>query len=127
LKQIVLKNMTKDVNYYHTKASFGVKDIGYTNDVVGGGEPKEPKGKYKSSGYGDMPKPVKESMYKKSLLELLSEDDIEESEDTIEEGPLDQQIAAAEKKVEDLGKQKAAAELALANIKKQAADKESAI
>jgi len=127
LKQIVLKNMTKDVNYYHTKASFGVKDIGYTNDVVGGGEPKEPKGKYKSSGYGDMPKPVKESIYRKSLLELLSEDDIEENEDTIEEGPLDQQIAAAEKKVEDLGKQKAAAELALANIKKQAADKESAI
>lgn len=56
LKQIVLKNMVKDVTYYNTKASFGVKDIGYTKDVVGGGDPVEPKGKYKSSGYGDMPK-----------------------------------------------------------------------
>ena len=27
LKQIVLKNMVKDVTYYNTKASFGVKDI----------------------------------------------------------------------------------------------------
>jgi hypothetical protein len=54
LKQIVLKNMTKDINYYHTEASFGVKGIGYKKDVVGGGEPKAPKGKYKSSGYGDL-------------------------------------------------------------------------
>lgn len=56
LKQIVLKNMVKDINYYHTNASFGVKGIGYTKDFVGGGEPKEPKGKYKSSGYGDLDK-----------------------------------------------------------------------
>jgi hypothetical protein len=56
LKNIVLKNMVKDVTYYNTKASFGVKDIGYTKDVVGGGDPVAPKGKYKSSGYGDMPK-----------------------------------------------------------------------
>jgi hypothetical protein len=38
LKQIVLKNMVKDINYYATEASFGVKGIGYTKDVVGGGE-----------------------------------------------------------------------------------------
>lgn len=56
LKQIVLKNMVKDVTYYNTKASFGVKDIGYTKNVVGGGDPVAPKGKHKSSGYGDMPK-----------------------------------------------------------------------
>jgi len=60
LKAIVAKNMAKDINYYHTNASFGVKGIGYTKDVVGGGEPVAPKGKYKSSGYGDMPKVVKE-------------------------------------------------------------------
>jgi hypothetical protein len=54
--------MTKDINYYHTNASFGVKEIGYTKDVVGGGDPVEPKGKYKSSGYGDMPKTVKEGL-----------------------------------------------------------------
>jgi len=64
LKQIVLKNMVKDVTYYNTKTSFGVKDIGYTKDVVGGGDSVAPKGKYKSSGYGDMPKAkvVKEGM-----------------------------------------------------------------
>ena len=67
LKQIVLKNMVKDVTYYNTKASFGVKDIGYTKDVVGGGDPIAPKGKYKSSGYGDMPKTkvVKENLENK--------------------------------------------------------------
>jgi hypothetical protein len=56
LKAIVAKNMAKDINYYHTNASFGVKGIGYKTDVVGGGEPKAPKGKYKSSGYGDLDK-----------------------------------------------------------------------
>ncbi len=44
LKAIVAKNMAKDINYYHTNASFGVKGIGYTKDSVGMGEPKAPKG-----------------------------------------------------------------------------------
>ena len=56
LKAIVAKNMAKDINYYHTNASFGVKGIGYTKDSVGMGEPVAPKGKYKSSGYGDLKK-----------------------------------------------------------------------
>jgi hypothetical protein len=56
LKAIVAKNMAKDINYYHTNASFGIKGIGYTKDSVGMGEPKAPKGKYKSSGYGDLDK-----------------------------------------------------------------------
>ena len=56
LKDIVAKNMAKDINYYHTNASFGIKGIGYTKDSVGMGEPKAPKGKYKSSGYGDLDK-----------------------------------------------------------------------
>jgi hypothetical protein len=56
LKAIVAKNMAKDINYYHTNASFGVKGIGYTKDAPGLGEPVAPKGKYKSSGYGDLKK-----------------------------------------------------------------------
>lgn len=72
LKQIVLKNMTKDINYYHTEASFGVKGIGYKKDVVGGGEPKAPKGKYKSSGYGDL-KENKET-YKENTMGGYSND-----------------------------------------------------
>jgi hypothetical protein len=56
LKAIVAKNMAKDINYYHVNASFGVKGIGYTKDSTGMGEPVAPKGKYKSSGYGDLKK-----------------------------------------------------------------------
>jgi hypothetical protein len=56
LKAIVAKNMAKDINYYHTNASFGIKGIGYTKDSIGMGEPVAPKGKYKSSGYGDLKK-----------------------------------------------------------------------
>jgi hypothetical protein len=63
LKDIVLKNMSKDVTYYNTEAFMGTKGIGFKTDVVGGGEPVEPKGKYKSSGYGDMPKTVKEGLH----------------------------------------------------------------
>jgi hypothetical protein len=50
LKDIVAKNMAKDVNYYHKKASFGVMGIGYTQQD----QPKDPKGKFKSSGYGEL-------------------------------------------------------------------------
>ena len=56
LKDIVAKNMAKDINYYHTNASFGIKGIGYTKEAPGLGEPVAPKGKYKSSGYGDLKK-----------------------------------------------------------------------
>jgi len=56
LKAIVAKNMAKDINYYHKNAFAGVKGIGYQVEAPGLGEPKAPKGKYKSSGYGDLDK-----------------------------------------------------------------------
>jgi hypothetical protein len=71
LKAIVAKNMAKDINYYHTEASFGVKGIGYTSEAPGAGIPKEPKGKYKSSGYGDMPKVVKEGQETRSVGSMV--------------------------------------------------------
>ena len=47
---IVTKNMAKDILYYTKNAFMGVKGIGYTQQ-----EPqKDPKGKFKSSGYGDL-------------------------------------------------------------------------
>jgi len=58
LKAIVAKNMDKDVLYYTKNAFMGVKGIGYEQPK----DPKAPTGKYKSSGYGDMPKVVKESL-----------------------------------------------------------------
>jgi hypothetical protein len=55
VKQIVAKNLGKDWNYYATEAQFGIKGIGYTKEAPGLGEPKEPKGKWKASGYGELP------------------------------------------------------------------------
>jgi hypothetical protein len=54
LKDIVFKNLAKDPIYYTKDGQFGVKGLGYTTEAPGLGEPKEPKGKYKSSGYGDL-------------------------------------------------------------------------
>jgi len=66
-KEIVTKNLEKDPLYYMKNAAFGIKDLGYTELKNG----KEPTGKYKSSGYGDL----KENKMNKSdkLKELLEE------------------------------------------------------
>ena len=54
LRDIVLKNLAKDPIYYTKNGMFGEKGVGVEIDVPGLGEPKEPKGPYKSSGYGDL-------------------------------------------------------------------------
>jgi len=54
LKEIVRINLSKNPSYYVENAAFGIKGIGYTKDAAGLGEGKPAKGKYKSSGYGDM-------------------------------------------------------------------------
>jgi hypothetical protein len=56
LKEIVRKNLAKNPSFYVENAAFGVKGIGYTKEAPGLGEPKEAKGKYKASGYGDIKK-----------------------------------------------------------------------
>jgi hypothetical protein len=70
IKDIVFKNLAKDPIYYTKNGQFG-EDIGYTDDNVSLGEPKEPKGKYKSSGYGNLKenKMLKEN--KISKIELV--------------------------------------------------------
>ena len=98
LKQIVLKNMVKNVNYYATDASFGEKFVGYTTDVVGGGEPVEPKGKYKSSGYGDMPKAVKEGLNEAKRPDINSQ--IKELEKTSQAVALESKLAAIDEAIE---------------------------
>jgi hypothetical protein len=62
LKDIVFKNLTKDPIHYTKDGQFGVKGLGYTMDAPGLGEPKEAKGKYKSSGYGDLKEGVEKFM-----------------------------------------------------------------
>lgn len=54
LKAIVTKNLTKDRLYYTTQTQFGIEGIGYTDQIPGYKPSKELKGKYKSSGYGDL-------------------------------------------------------------------------
>ena len=98
LKQIVLKNMVKNVNYYATEASFGVKGIGYTKDVVGGGNPVEPKGKYKSSGYGDMPKTVKEGLNEAKRPSV--NDQIKELEKSSQAIALEAKLTAIDEAIE---------------------------
>jgi hypothetical protein len=52
LKAIVAKNMAKDINYYAKNSFMGEKGIGLEQLP----DPKEPKGKFKGSGYGDLDK-----------------------------------------------------------------------
>ena len=53
IKGIVFKNIEKDPIYYTKNHMYGT-DMGYTEDAPGLGIPKEPKGKHKSSGYGNL-------------------------------------------------------------------------
>jgi len=61
LKEMVVKNLTKDPLHYMKDGAFGVKGAGYTDEHPGLGKPKEVTGKFKSSGM----EPVKlnERMY----------------------------------------------------------------
>lgn len=54
IKAMVVKNLAKDPLFYTKDGMFGEKGVGYTNEAPGLGEPKDPKGKHKSSGYGDL-------------------------------------------------------------------------
>jgi len=69
LRAIVAKNLAKDINYYVKNGQFGVKGLGYTTEAPGLGEPKEPKGKFKSSGYGDL----KESVLRLAIQDIIKE------------------------------------------------------
>lgn len=59
LLALVAKNLDKDPLFYVKDGQFGVKGVGYSDQLPGLKASKEIKGKYKSSGYGDMPKPKK--------------------------------------------------------------------
>jgi hypothetical protein len=69
LKEIVAKNMAKDIEYYTKEGQFGLEGVGYTEDHPGLGPTKEVKGKYASSGM----EVVKESKNMISLVDLLEE------------------------------------------------------
>ena len=73
LRAIVAKNLSKDGQYYVKDGQFGVKGLGYTTEAPGLGEPKEPKGKFKSSGYGDLKESVLRAQIHQLIKEVLNE------------------------------------------------------
>ena len=79
LKDMVFKNLSKDQIYYTKDGQFGVKGLGYTTEAPGLGTPKEAKGKYKASGYGDLNESIQhineeESKLRKVIREIISEE-----------------------------------------------------
>lgn len=68
LKKIVAKNLAKDPLFYVKDGQFGLKGVGYRDDLPGLKLSPEPKGKWKSSGYGDLNKEAK-----KAIREVLRE------------------------------------------------------
>ena len=68
LKAIVAKNMAKDINYYAKNGMFSVKGIGLETSK----ESKPPKGKFKSSGYGDL----KEGMKPKKTISIEDNEEL---------------------------------------------------
>jgi hypothetical protein len=104
LRAIVAKNLAKDRQYYVKNGQFGVKGLGYTTEAPGLGEPKEPKGKFKSSGYGDIPKSksLEESVLR-SQIQFLIKEILTEAEE-----PSKAALTAAEKLYDELGSVKKA-------------------
>jgi len=81
LKAIVLKNLAKDPIHYTKDGQFGIKGLGYTTDHPGLGEPKEAKGKYASSGYGNLnenkqtqPMSINESKLRNVIRTIIREE-----------------------------------------------------
>jgi hypothetical protein len=70
LKSIVAKNLAKDQLHYVKDGQFGIKGVGYTTEAPGLGTPKEAKGKYKSSGYGNLNESLKNKQYYKNIAYL---------------------------------------------------------
>jgi hypothetical protein len=98
LLDIIHKNLVKDPIYYTKNGQFGEEGIGYTDEAVSLGEPKEAKGPHKSSGYGTL----KENKYRrrKSLRESKYTEFIDDGENKY----IDFNYAALEKVLDKYGK-----------------------
>jgi hypothetical protein len=85
IKKIVTKNLAKNSLYYVENGQFGIKDLGYKKQD----EPKEPKGKYKSSGYGNLPKEklnenkLKENNSEKKTITLYKVESLSSKDETV--------------------------------------------
>jgi len=99
IKAMVVKNLAKDPLFYTKDGMFGVKGLGYTDEAPGLGEPKEPKGKHKSSGYGDLDTEVKIKEPKSNVQDSLGNQEAETSmPKKVKEMP-DKGVTGVEKKI----------------------------
>lgn len=107
LKDIVVKNLAKDPLHYTKEGEFGVKGLGYTTEAPGLGEPKEPKGKHKSSGYGDLDTDKKVEKVKANVQDSLGDKEAKTSDPKkVKEMPVTPQNSAGVKKMKMPGAEK---------------------
>jgi len=107
LKDIVVKNLAKDPLYYTKNGEFGTEGVGYTDEAPGLGKPKEPKGKHKSSGYGDLDTDKKEEKVKSNVQDSLGDKEAKTSmPKKVKEMPVAPQNASGVKKMAMPGKEK---------------------
>jgi hypothetical protein len=106
LKDMVFKNLSKDQIYYTKDGQFGVKGLGYTVDAPGLGEPKEAKGKYKASGYGDLKESIQpineeENKLRKVIREMIDAElsTLSNNKTSLKES-IDKELAAINKEAE---------------------------
>tara|TARA_Y100000114_G_scaffold28704_1_gene24465 strand:+ start:146 stop:934 length:789 start_codon:yes stop_codon:yes gene_type:complete len=83
LKDIVRKNLAKNELYYVENGQFGLDGVGYQTEAPGLGEPVEIKGKYKSSGYGDLKEQIRK-IIKEELHSFPSENILSSMKDALE-------------------------------------------
>lgn len=99
IKAMVVKNLAKDPLYYTKNGEFGVKDLGYTTEAPGLGEPKEPKGKHKSSGYGDLDADIKVEKVKANVQDSLGDREAKTSNPSKVKEMPDKGVTGVEKKM----------------------------
>jgi hypothetical protein len=104
LKDMVFKNLSKDPIHYTKDGQFGVKGLGYTTEAPGLGTPKEAKGKYKSSGYGDLNESIQpineeENKLRKVIREMISKELSTLPKESLKES-IEKELAAINKEAE---------------------------
>ena len=104
LKDIVMKNLQKDPIHYTKDGQFGEKGLGYTTEAPGLGTPKEAKGKYKASGYGDLNESIQpvneeEAKLRKVIREIIAEELANDSKVSLKEG-VEKELAEINKEAE---------------------------
>jgi hypothetical protein len=103
LKDMVFKNLIKDPIHYTKDGQFGVKGLGYTTEAPGLGTPKEAKGKYKASGYGDLNESIQplneEDKLRKIIREMIDAELSTDLKSPLKES-IDKELMAINKEAE---------------------------